>query len=111
MTLILDLSGKLDSDVDHQTCERGDLGLHLIASSHGGRTYGGTLGPRRLPFSYLSKGSINPLDSQLASNVIDACGHATSNSRVGNPFFRADILDFPVISIESNVDGLSLFRR
>ena len=60
---------------------------------------------------YLSEGSINPLDGQLASNVIDTCGHATSNGRVGNPFFCADILDFPVISIESDVDGLSLFRR
>ncbi len=54
---------------------------------------------------------MNPLDGQLASNVIDTCGHATSNGRVGDRFFCADILYFPVISIESDVDGLSLFGR
>ncbi len=43
--------------------------------------------------------------------MIDTCGHATSNGRVGNPLFCADILDLPVISIESDVDGLSLFGR
>ena len=54
---------------------------------------------------------MNPLEGQLASNVIDTCGHATANGRVGNRFFCTDILDFPVISIESDVDGLFLFGR
>ncbi len=60
---------------------------------------------------YISEGSIDSLEGQLASNVIDTCGHATANGRVGNCSFCADILDFPVISIESDVDGLFLFGR
>ncbi len=47
----------------------------------------------------------------MASNVIDTCGHATSDGRVGNSFLCANILDLPVISIEGDVDGLSLFGR
>ncbi len=35
---------------------------------------------------HLSEGLINSLDGQLASNVIDTCGHATANGRVGNCF-------------------------
>ena len=60
---------------------------------------------------HLSEALINSLDGQLASNVIDTCGHATANGRVRNCFFCADILDFPVISIESDVDGLFLCGR